>query len=70
MHSCHYHMFVAAADTKTEGGAVYRSAPQVKPDAIVTIDDENYVKILFGKLNPQRVMFILVLLYSLHLMRL
>jgi hypothetical protein len=44
-----------ATDTKAEGGQVYRSLPKVKPDAIVNVDDENYVKILFGKLNPQRV---------------
>lgn len=45
---------IAATDTKTEGGQVYRDNPKVKPDAIVNVDDENYVKILFGKLNPQR----------------
>jgi len=47
---------VWTTDTKVEGGQVYRSAPKanVKPDAIVNIDDENYVKILFGKLNSQR----------------
>ncbi|CAG2113285.1 unnamed protein product [Medioppia subpectinata] len=37
-----------------DGGEVYRSAPKVKPDAIVNVDDENYVRILFGQLNPQR----------------
>ncbi|CAG2171378.1 unnamed protein product, partial [Oppiella nova] len=45
---------VWTTDTKVDGGEVYRSAPKVKPDAIVNVDDENYVKILFGKLNPQR----------------
>jgi putative sterol carrier protein len=45
---------VWTTDTKVEGGQVYRSPPKAKPDAIVNIDDENYVKILFGKLNPQR----------------
>ena len=48
-------MMIAATDTKTEGGQVYRANPKVKPDAIVNVDDENYVNILFGKLNPQRV---------------
>ncbi|CAG2114191.1 unnamed protein product [Medioppia subpectinata] len=45
---------VWTTDTKVDGGEVYRSAPKVKPDAIVNVDDENYVRILFGQLNPQR----------------
>ncbi|XP_054158565.1 uncharacterized protein LOC128956877 [Oppia nitens] len=47
---------VWTVDTKAPGGQVYRQLPRngQRPDATVTVDDENYVKILFGKLNPQR----------------
>lgn len=43
-------------DTKIEGGCIYRSVPNngIKPDAIITIEDNDFVSILFGKLNPQR----------------
>ena len=45
-----------AIDTKTPGGRVYRSEPVegTKPDATLTIEDDDYVALLFGKLNPQR----------------
>lgn len=44
-------------DTKIGGGRIYRSAPNngIKPDAIITIEDNDFALILFGKLNPQRI---------------
>jgi len=43
------------ADTKYDM-AVYNSEPRnnVKPDCTVTVDDDDFVKIMVGKLNPQR----------------
>lgn len=44
-------------DTKTTiEGDIYRSAPKpgLKPDCILTVDDDDWVKIMVGKLNPQR----------------
>ena len=43
------------ADTKNDI-AVYNSEPRnnVKPDCTVTVDDDDFVKIMVGKLNPQR----------------
>lgn len=43
------------ADTKHDI-AVYNSEPRnnVKPDCTVTVDDDDFVKIMVGKLNPQR----------------
>lgn len=45
------------SDTKTNiEGDIYRSAPKpgLKPDCILTVDDDDWVKIMVGKLNPQR----------------
>ena len=35
---------------------MYRSKPKgdIKPDALLTIDDDDYIALLFGKLNSQR----------------
>lgn len=44
-------------DTKTSlEGDVYRSSPKagLKADCILTVDDDDWVKIMVGKLNPQR----------------
>lgn len=44
-------------DTRTTlSGDIYRSAvkPGLKADCILTVDDDDWVKIMVGKLNPQR----------------
>lgn len=44
-------------DTKTSiEGDVYRETPRnnLKADCILTVDDDDWVKIMVGKLNPQR----------------
>lgn len=44
-------------DTRTSlEGDIYRSAPKpgLKADCILTVDDDDWVKIMVGKLNPQR----------------
>ena len=44
-------------DTKVSlEGEVYRSAPKegCKPDCTLTVDDDDWVRIMVGKLNPQR----------------
>lgn len=49
------HVTTWTADTKNDI-AVYNSEPRnnVKPDCTVTVDDDDFVKIMVGKLNPQR----------------
>lgn len=49
------HITTWTADTKHDL-AVYNSEPRnnVKPDCTVTVDDDDFVKIMVGKLNPQR----------------
>lgn len=49
------HVTTWTADTKNDI-AVYNSEPRnnVKPDVTVTVDDDDFVKIMVGKLNPQR----------------
>lgn len=49
------HITTWTADTKHDM-AVYNSEPRnnVKPDCTVTVDDDDFVKIMVGKLNPQR----------------
>lgn len=49
------HATTWTADTKNDI-AVYNSEPRnnVKPDVTVTVDDDDFVKIMVGKLNPQR----------------
>ncbi|XP_027205879.2 uncharacterized protein LOC113799454 [Dermatophagoides pteronyssinus] len=52
-------------DTKTEGGRIYRSHSKnngstnsdnkIKPDAVITIDDNDLAAIMLGNSNPQRV---------------
>jgi len=45
------------ADNKsTEGGDVFPGPPKdgVKPDCVVTVDDDDFLKLMVGKLNPQR----------------
>lgn len=44
-------------DTRTTlSGDIYRSVPKpgLKADCILTVDDDDWVKIMVGKLNPQR----------------
>lgn len=44
-------------DTKSSlEGDIYRSAPKagIKADCILTVDDDDWVRIMVGKLNPQR----------------
>lgn len=44
-------------DTKTSiEGDVYRSAPKpgLKADCVLTVDDDDWIKIMVGRLNPQR----------------
>lgn len=44
-------------DTRTSiEGDIYRTAPKpgLKADCILTVDDDDWVKIMVGKLNPQR----------------
>lgn len=49
------HVTTWTADTKHDL-AVYNSEPRnnIKPDCTVTVDDDDFVKIMVGKLNPQR----------------
>lgn len=49
------HITTWTADTKHDV-AVYNSEPRnnIKPDCTVTVDDDDFVKIMVGKLNPQR----------------
>lgn len=49
------HITTWTADTKHDM-AVYNSEPRnnLKPDVTVTVDDDDFVKIMVGKLNPQR----------------
>lgn len=49
------HITTWTADTKHDV-AVYNSEPRnnVKPDCTITVDDDDFVKIMVGKLNPQR----------------
>lgn len=49
------HVTTWTADLKYDVG-VYNSEPRnnIKPDCTVTVDDEDFVKIMVGKLNPQR----------------
>lgn len=45
------------SDTRTSiEGDIYRSAPKpgLKPDCILTVDDDDWIKIMVGRLNPQR----------------
>lgn len=51
------HAATWTCDTKScIEGDIYRSLPKqgIKPDVILTVDDEDWVKIMAGKLNPQR----------------
>lgn len=44
-------------DTRTTiEGDIYRSTPKpgLKPDCVLTVDDDDWVRIMVGKLNPQR----------------
>lgn len=49
------HVTTWTADTKNDV-ATYNSEPRnnAKPDCVVTVDDDDFVKIMVGKLNPQR----------------
>ncbi len=44
-----------ALDLREGKGSVNKGAPADKPDLTLTISDENFVKLVMGKLNPQQV---------------
>jgi hypothetical protein len=44
-----------ALDLRQGSGSVSKGAPAEKPDLTLTISDENFVKLVMGKLNPQQV---------------
>jgi putative sterol carrier protein len=44
-----------ALDLRQGSGSVSKGAPSEKPDLTLTISDENFVKLVMGKLNPQHV---------------
>lgn len=51
------HAATWTCDTKTSlEGDIYRAPPKegIKPDCILTVDDDDWVRIMVGKLNPQR----------------
>lgn len=51
------HAATWTCDTKScIEGDIYRSTPKegIKPDCILTVDDDDWVRIMVGKLNPQR----------------
>ncbi|WIA40729.1 hypothetical protein OEZ86_004418 [Tetradesmus obliquus] len=43
-----------ALDLRQGSGSVSKGAPSEKPDLTLTISDENFVKLVMGKLNPQQ----------------
>lgn len=47
----------SAADNKTnlEGDVYPGPSRGMKPDCTVTVEDDDFVKLMVGKLNPQRV---------------
>lgn len=44
-----------ALDLRSGPGTVSKGAPADKPDLTLTISDENFVKLVMGKLSPQQV---------------
>jgi 3-hydroxyacyl-CoA dehydrogenase/3a,7a,12a-trihydroxy-5b-cholest-24-enoyl-CoA hydratase len=44
-----------ALDLREGSGSVKQGAPDDKPDLTLTISDENFVKMVMGKLSPQQV---------------
>ncbi len=46
-----------AVDLKTGEGQIYQGEPKnaAKPGVTLTLDDDNMVKLVSGKLNPQQV---------------
>lgn len=54
---CVWLNYLLAAENKTSPqGAVYNEAyKNGKPDCLVIVEDDDLVKLMFGKLNPQRV---------------
>lgn len=45
-----------AVDLKTGEGSIYRGPPKSgKADVTLTMDDEDVILMMLGKLNPQRV---------------
>lgn len=44
-----------ALDLREGSGSVTKGAPAEKPDLTLTISDENFAKLVMGKLNPQQV---------------
>ena len=52
------YILLAADNKTTPEGEVYRSAPKHgKADCTVTVDDDDFMKLMIGKLNPQRVSY-------------
>lgn len=52
------HILLAADNKTTPEGDVYRSPPKHgKADCTVTVDDDDFMKLMIGKLNPQRVSY-------------
>ncbi|XP_013778666.1 peroxisomal multifunctional enzyme type 2-like [Limulus polyphemus] len=41
-------------DLKTPKGLIYRGPPKQKPDCSITLEDEDLIKLMLGKMNPQR----------------
>ncbi|XP_076322897.1 peroxisomal Multifunctional enzyme type 2 [Tachypleus tridentatus] len=41
-------------DLKTAEGHIYRGPPKQKPDCSITLEDEDLIKLMLGKMNPQR----------------
>lgn len=61
--NCHCHVIplLTAADNKSSPHVQCYREPvrNVKPDCLVTIDDDDMLKAMLGKVNPQRVSRIL-----------
>lgn len=56
-----------AIDLKNGSGSLYKGAPQAKADVTFSLSDEDFMEVVLGKLNPQKVkkLFFLFLNYLL-----
>lgn len=54
-----YYAFILALDLKNGRNSVYEGLPknEEKPNVTVTIDDEDFLKIVSGKLDGLKVIF-------------